>query len=419
MISTVFFGIGLQVYVDGEPVGFVSNQSEFEDIVSSVEKRASEILGTPYKLDMDVDYSLEVYNRRNAIDHAEIATQLFNDIDEISQLYVLSVNGSVVGANEDGDALAGLVDDILSAELVGEPETTTASLLCDVDITYGYTSSDNEESISKIRSELNANVRNESVYTVEDGDLFSDIAAHYGISTEELALLNPDIDPSSLIAGDKIVVESAIPLMSVALDKIEEYDEVIPYETEYVYTASMWKGDSYVETEGSNGSIHHVDKVEYVDDIERSRETISSEVTTEAVNEVIVCGTRQFNMPVKSYRLITSYFGWRNFGGSSDYHTGIDFANVTGTKIYASYGGTVSFAGWKGNYGNCVIIDHGYGYQTLYAHCSSLNVSEGDTVSQGDLIAYMGSTGRSTGSHCHFEIRINGNPVNPYNYIFN
>jgi len=94
-------------------------------------------------------------------------------------------------------------------------------------------------------------------------------------------------------------------------------------------------------------------------------------------------------------------------------HTGVDIAAPTGTPIHAAGNGEVISAGWRGGYGNCVIIDHGGGKATLYGHMSRLNVRSGARVSQGDVIGFVGSTGLSTGPHCHYEVRINGTPVNP------
>lgn len=111
--------------------------------------------------------------------------------------------------------------------------------------------------------------------------------------------------------------------------------------------------------------------------------------------------------------VVTSRFGAR-WGRT---HTGIDVGAPTGTPIKAAAGGTVIFSGWKGTLGKLVVISHGNGVQTYYAHCSSLLVSSGQTVSAGQLIAKMGSTGRSTGPHLHFEIRLNGYAINPQSYI--
>ncbi len=123
---------------------------------------------------------------------------------------------------------------------------------------------------------------------------------------------------------------------------------------------------------------------------------------------------------------ITSGFGWRNIGAGNEFHRGIDIANSVGTSINAAASGYVSYAGSMGSYGNVIILTHsinGQTHATVYAHLSSIGVSVGQSVSQGQRIGGMGSTGRSTGSHLHFEIHIgawNGsrsNAVNPINYI--
>ena len=99
-------------------------------------------------------------------------------------------------------------------------------------------------------------------------------------------------------------------------------------------------------------------------------------------------------------------------------HKGVDIAASTGTSIKAAASGTVTTAGWNnGGYGYLIVITHGNGIQTYYGHCSSISVKEGQTVSQGDVIGKVGSTGRSTGPHLHFEIRVNGTAYNPLNYV--
>ena len=116
---------------------------------------------------------------------------------------------------------------------------------------------------------------------------------------------------------------------------------------------------------------------------------------------------------------ITSYYGWRTHPifGTARFHSGLDIGGDYGLPIYAAASGTVIHAGWISGYGNTVIIDHGGGVTTLYGHNDSLNVGVGQTVSQGQVIAMCGSTGNSTGPHCHFEVRENGEPVSPYGYL--
>ena len=114
---------------------------------------------------------------------------------------------------------------------------------------------------------------------------------------------------------------------------------------------------------------------------------------------------------------ITSRFGVRSSIRSSA-HTGLDISAPTGTAIKAAASGTVSFAGWKGSYGYMIVVSHGNGVQTYYAHCSKLYASVGQSVSQGETIAAVGSTGNSTGPHLHLEIRVNGVAYNPQNYLY-
>jgi len=116
---------------------------------------------------------------------------------------------------------------------------------------------------------------------------------------------------------------------------------------------------------------------------------------------------------------VTSNFGWRTHPilGTERFHAGIDFGADYGSLIYASEQGRVIYADWYGGYGNAVIVDHGNGMTTLYAHCSDLYVKDGDVVAKGQPIAAVGSTGFSTGPHLHFELRANGEPIDPAAYL--
>ncbi len=124
-------------------------------------------------------------------------------------------------------------------------------------------------------------------------------------------------------------------------------------------------------------------------------------------------GSGSFSWPVTG--TITSPFGWRSnpFGGSPEFHQGLDIAAPTGTTVTAAAGGTVIMAQWYGGYGNYILVDHGGGYSTGYGHLSAIYVSNGQSVKRGQAIGAVGSTGASTGPHLHFEVRIDGKPVDP------
>lgn len=128
-------------------------------------------------------------------------------------------------------------------------------------------------------------------------------------------------------------------------------------------------------------------------------------------------GTGQFMWPVNGE--ITSPFGWRvhPIWGTQIFHAGLDIGADYGEPVHAADSGTVVYAGWMGGYGNAVMIDHGGGMVTLYGHNSSITVGEGQQVGRGETIALAGSTGNSTGPHCHFEVRIHGEVTNPLQYL--
>lgn len=151
------------------------------------------------------------------------------------------------------------------------------------------------------------------------------------------------------------------------------------------------------------------------------KSSTSKYASTGSVNTSSSTSSAKANLGISLIRpvsgIITSRFG----AGSSirrASHTGLDIATSTGTPIKAAASGTVTFSGYKGSYGNMIVINHGNGVQTYYGHCSKLYVSAGTTVSQGQNIAAVGSTGNSTGPHLHLEVRVNGVAYNPQNYVY-
>lgn len=130
-------------------------------------------------------------------------------------------------------------------------------------------------------------------------------------------------------------------------------------------------------------------------------------------------GTGEFCWPAPSYTRVSSPYGYRIHPvyKTKKFHSGVDLAAPGGSNILAADGGKVISAGWNGGYGNCVVLDHGNGVSTLYAHASKLLVSKGQTVSRGSVIAKVGTTGTSTGNHLHFEVLVNGKTTDPMKYI--
>ena len=152
-----------------------------------------------------------------------------------------------------------------------------------------------------------------------------------------------------------------------------------------------------------------------------SKNTSTKVKASGSVNTATTISSNKVNLGISLNRpvsgIISSRFGVRSSIRSSA-HTGLDIATSTGTPVAAAASGTVTFSGWKGSYGNLLVITHSNGIQTYYGHCNKLYVSAGQSVSAGQTVAAVGSTGNSTGPHLHFEIRSNGVALNPQNYLY-
>lgn len=151
------------------------------------------------------------------------------------------------------------------------------------------------------------------------------------------------------------------------------------------------------------------------------QQPVKKKVSTGKVNTSSTISNKKVALNINLIRPISGTITSR-FGAVSsrrvNKHTGLDIAASTGTKIKAAAGGTVTFSGYKGSYGYMIVINHGNGVETYYAHCSKLYASVGQQVNQGDVIAAVGNTGNSTGPHLHLEVRVNGVAYNPQNYVY-
>lgn len=414
------------VSVDGVALGTVKEPAVFEQVVDQVEKRATDILGYDYHLEGEITYDLALSERDQFSSIGAFETYLFNQIGEVMKSYVLSVDGKVIGAATDRDTIEGLLEQV-KAPYINE-NTVSSEFASNIQITHEYTPSSIEQDPAKMLEALTANTTGDTTYTVQAGDTFMALAFANDMSMEEMEALNPGVDVNKLMIGQELNIKETIPVLSVRTVESISYTESVAPAVEEVEDSSMYEGETKVLQAGVNGQNLVTADVTYLNGTEESRTVTSSTVVSEPVTKVVAVGTKErptwlptgnFIWPV--YGHITSSFGYRSIFGSYSYHSGLDIATSYGTPIAASDGGTVVFAGratgsyWS--YGNLVIIDHGNGIQTYYAHCSSVLVSAGDKVYQGQTIARVGSTGRSTGNHCHFEVKVNGSSQNPYNYL--
>ncbi|MFI3115040.1 MAG: M23 family metallopeptidase [Clostridia bacterium] len=407
----------ISVIINGEYVGMVETQQEFEEQMYAVEKTTSQVLSKPYKLNIEVEYVCSYGSYTNDLLSEEQANYILAEyVTGISTIAEIRVDGQVIGTLPSVAVANELLDEIL-LEAVGMDSESGASFVQDVQVVEVVSTQVKLEDEETIKKYFTSTSVGPSVHTVSANQTLSQIANSYGMKTDEIMNLNPDIEPTRMSIGQDILIEKAQPAVSVSVTKIETYTESIAYETETKYDDSMTTTQKKVDVPGVLGVEEFVAEITYVDDIPVEKIILSQTVLSEPETEVVIVGTLKpvttgnFIMPTTG--TLTSPYGYR----SSGFHAGIDIAAPVGTPMYASDGGTVTYSGWYGGYGYCIIINHGNGFETLYGHASALYVSVGQKVSQGDLIAGMGSTGNSTGSHLHFEIRVNGVHQNPYNYL--
>lgn len=260
-------------------------------------------------------------------------------------------------------------------------------------------------------------------HKVNKGDSLWTIAKANDMTVSQLREINPQLKGDLLRPGQELNLVKSEPLLTVVTTITTTQEERIKYSTIYEEDSTLWRGQYKVKQYGSNGSREVTYRITKTNDEETNRETLVEKILMKPVTQIVKQGTKvlmasrgdggsgRLGWPLRGR--LTSYYGWRH----REFHTGLDIDGDTGDSIYAAESGEVIFTGWMGNYGNLIVIDHGNGLSTRYGHLHKILVKVGQKVSRGDVIGRCGSTGRSTGSHLHFEVRINGQHKNPLNYL--
>ncbi len=279
--------------------------------------------------------------------------------------------------------------------------------------------------IDNLILKLNHPIQAQKNYIVQEGDSAWSIAKKLGVSLEEIALLNPGVHLESIWAGNEIITSSVQYYLDVSVTLESKTEESIHYETKTTSDPNLSQNTKKVTKEGVDG----LKEINYLyvwkNGVEESSTIVSETVLLEPVAAEVTIGSKPVTVKSSGTNFgvtsgnISSDFGWRThpISGKRTFHDGIDIANKVGTSINSYADGTVIKTAWTDSYGNYIIVDHGGGLQSYYIHLSGFDVAEGDSVSAGQLIGRMGKTGSATGSHLQFEIRVNGKPQNPWDYL--
>ena len=260
-------------------------------------------------------------------------------------------------------------------------------------------------------------------HTVKKGESLWTIARNNDMKVSELEEINPSLKEKYLQIGQTLNLKKIEPLVTVVSTLTMTMEEKIPCKVVYEKDSSLLKGQQKVKKPGSNGTREVTYRISKANNQETEKQTLQEKVLQEPETKVILKGAQvmvasrdsgdgTLGWPIRGK--ITSPYGVKR---GRSIHTGLDIDGVTGQSVFAAEAGTVIRAAWYGNYGKCIDINHGNGMVTRYAHLSALNVRVGQSVARGDLVGKVGSTGKSTGSHLHFEVIKNGKFVSPRRYL--
>jgi len=413
------------VFVNGEQVAIVDDQAQGEQRIKDFLEQKSQEFGRPVTTNDNIEIKEIKINARDAVFADELEELLNKKFTLVTPAAVIAVNGEEKVAVSDKQTADKLLDRIkeeytpkgediklVKAAFKEKVEVKEKNVpvqdICDVEKAFQFLTVGTEKIV---------------IHVVESGESLWSIARKNNLTVKDLQMANPQIKSDRIDIGDEIKLTKAEPMLHVAATFELSETKPIPYEVQTIDDKNLVRGQQKVKQAGKSGSKEFRYLIVQENGVEVDRQFIEGKVLSQPVTKIVRRGTKlvlasrsgggrgSLGWPLRGP--ITSPFGYRH----GEYHTGLDIDGVTGDYVRAAEGGTVTSVGWGGNYGRLIKVSHGSGVETWYAHLSKYSVSAGDKVERGEVIGLVGNTGRSTGSHLHFEVRINGSPVNPLKYL--
>ncbi len=424
---------GLEVSVQGETIGYIENETVLEEAKVILRNRLR-LAGDQNMEDWQFDSTLELarvesYTTKDQLVNAMLLSGAA-DVVEATGIYM---NNELIAVTEDGDAVNEYLNDILNEFILSYPSAEEVSFVnniqCDPEAGEVFLDT-GLKSYEELLEELDQNVSEEVMHTVQEGETLSDIAAQYGITFETLLVRNPQFEDEDIEfepeEGTSLLIQKEQPFLQVQTIVQETYTESLSFPVEEQPVDDKPQGFRGVVQTGVDGVQEVHDELVYIDGelADRIRLEELTVVVQEAVPEIVQIGTvdvtsrelREFS-PVYTWPVPDYTYSSRG-GGPGLGHRGRDINAPEGTPVYAANAGVVITSGWHDSYGNYVVIDHQDGLRTLYAHNSFLHVEVGQEVLQNELIANVGNTGFSFGAHLHLEFQTqSGELLNPDDYV--
>ena len=414
------------IIINGENIGIVENIQSGKKLVETVLKEDGEAVGGVAKTHDQIEYTRARTNDAYAVLSEDELKQKLSYYIEGVELTVANTSIFTLPNQEAADQLLKAYQEIY-AKTDESNELTSVSFEEEVGTHVVETTPEKVISLEQALEKLKQGNVQKQEYVIQPNDSWWLIARKNDLKTIEVLAANPGTTLDTVIKpGEKIVIEKVSPYLTVVSEGTQIDKETIPFDVVTKTDATLASGQSKVTQSGNDGEKEI--KYSYVKKNDKviSKTILDEKVLKEAVTQVVTKGPKTIQVASASRGSgqssglsaplrtgINSYYGYRG----REFHTGIDYAGSVGDPYVAAGAGTVISAGWNGNYGNCIVIDHGNGIQTRYAHSSKLLVKAGQTVSKGQTIGLVGATGRATGPHLHFEVIVNGDTVNPINYV--
>lgn len=431
------------IYAEGQYVGAISDKKEMEKLL---DKKIQESRSQYDNLQLKAGSDLKIVSEQvfTPSTNDETTLQKLNDLIEVkAKAFALSVNDEMAVYVKDietyHEAIKKLKLQFISAEELAilearksvtenipelQPgETRIVDLILKQEVSGVTVDVAPEKIVSAdeaVKLLLNGTLE-QKVYKVQAGDVLGSIAGKFNLTSAQLMAINPGLTDNSVLQIDQELNVTVLkPLINVEVVYEKKIEEIIPHTKQVIETEEMFKGDTKVKQEGADGKREATYLVRQENGVQVGQSLSSEKVLQQPHDHIVLKGTKVipsrgsgvFAWPAEG-GYISSKMGYR-WGRK---HEGIDIARPSGFNIKAADNGVVEAAGWDGTYGNRIIVNHKNGYKTTYAHLSSISVNVGDVVPQGSILGVMGSTGRSTGTHLHFEVKKNGVTIDPLSVL--
>ena len=433
-----------KVSINGTEIGNSSDPEEVERLVAEARREITETEGAMVYIPVEITSEGQELLFGNTDSRHNLYKAIYDVLKSsisttLQHAYTVKINEYTVNLGSSSDVRALLqaaldrydTEHAYRADIVIDPDRQLNVLTTTVSVDFGdtveivdaYLMENEITPLETAISEVTADQQKEQIYEVKAGDTLSQIAEDNGLAIANLVAINPTLDNENSVirTGDELIITVPEPELSVVHTEQIYMEDTYEADVVYIDNDEWYTTKTELRQQPSAGFRKAAALVTYRNDAVESQEILKEEVIVEAIPKIVERGTKvppTYIKPISGGRL-SSGFGGRKAPkkGASTNHKGIDWATPIGTAVMASSGGTVTRAGWGSGYGYVVYIQHADGRETRYGHLSKVLVSVGQKVSQGQKIALSGNTGRSTGPHLHFEIRINGQAVNPLNYL--